>query len=332
MTENLEDEVSPKTAGAAMTEEFLSVQENDTIGQATDSLRANARKNSPSYVYVVDADGHLCGLLKLRDLIFSDHNALVKDLMDTNPMSVQLDDDQEDIAALFKTHNFLSLPVVDEFHKLRGIVTSADVIEIVEEEATEDMQKMVGLSGEESTETPWLESFRNRLPWLLVNLVTAILAGWVVAIYEPTIAKYAILAVALPIIASQGGNTGIQTLTIIVRALSLEENPFSKWRVLLKETWVALLTGLCTGLIVGLLAYLWKGNMTLSIVACAALTLNAIAGAAAGVVTPLTLKACKVDPALASSIFLTTVTDVVGFALLLQFALIGFALFPPGNL
>lgn len=332
MSETDEENVSPKTAGWAMTEEFLSIKEENTISQAVESLRASAPKNSPSYVYVVDEVNHLCGLLKLRDLIFSDPKAIVKDLMDDNPMSVQLDDDQEDVADLFKTHNFLSLPVVDEYHKLRGIVTSSDVITIVEEEATEDMQRMVGLSGEETTNTPWLESFKNRLPWLLVNLVTAILAGWVVAIYEPTIAKYAILAVALPIIASQGGNTGIQTLTIIVRALSLEESPLSKWKVLIKETWVALLTGLVTGIIVGLIAYIWKTNLTLSIVACLALTLNAIAGAAAGVITPLTLKAFKIDPALASAIFLTTVTDIVGFAILLQFAMIGFSMFPPTNL
>jgi magnesium transporter len=204
-----------------------------------------------------------------------------------------------------------------------------DALDIVEEEATEDMQRMVGLSGEETAETPWMHSVRNRLPWLYVNLATAFLAGWVVSLFETTIAKYAVLAIFLPIIAGQGGNAGTQTLTIIVRSIALGDIPDKHHRsILMKEIRVGLFNGLAVGLVVGGISWLWRNDFILGVIAFAAMALNMVAAGIAGVLIPFGLKALRIDPALASAIMLTTVTDVVGFFLLLGFATLVLSYFP----
>ena len=209
------------------------------------------------------------------------------------------------------------------------LVTSDDVMDVMEEEATEDMQRMIGLSGEERTGTPWKEAVRKRLPWLYVNLATAFLAGSVVALFEGTIAKYAILAVFLPIIAGQGGNAGTQVLTIVVRSLALGDVPDDGQRtILIKELLVGLLNGIAIGLVVGGIAWVWQQNIALGLVVFAAMLLNMVAAGLAGVVIPFGLKALHIDPALASAIMLTTVTDVVGFFLFLGFAAAALSIFP----
>ncbi len=320
------------SAGGIMDPEFVAVADGLTVQEAIAALRANraATREGMFYVYVVDAESRLRGVLRVRDLLLSQADAPVSDLMIRRVRCVSVHADQEDIAALFREHHFVALPVVDDFQRLCGVVTSDDVLDVIEEEATEDMQRMVGLSGEEMLDTPWRTSFRNRLPWLFVNLATAILAGWVVSLFEPTIAKYAVLAVFLPIIASQGGNAGTQTLTIMVRAMALGGIAGRKHsRILGKELLVALLTGLATGVAVAVISWLWRGDILLGVIACIALVLNVLAAAAAGVLIPIGLKALKIDPALASSIMLTTVTDVVGFFLFLGLAGIGFYYFPP---
>jgi len=319
------------SAGGIMNPEYVAVPDDLTVQETVASLRANTSLTTDTlfYIYVVDRDGRLQGVLRVRDLLLSPPEMLVKDLMIRRVRCVSVHADQEDIAALFREHHYMSLPVVDDFQRLRGVVTAEDVMDVIEEEATEDMQRMIGLSGEEMLDTPWRVSFFNRLPWLYVNLATAILAGWVVSLFEPTIAKYAVLAAFLPIIASQGGNAGTQTLTIMVRAMALGGVQGRKHsRILGKELFVALLTGLATGLAILGVGWFWQGSWVLGVVACLALLLNMLAAAASGVLIPLGLKALKVDPALASSIMLTTVTDVVGFFLFLGLAALGFHLWP----
>jgi magnesium transporter len=191
------------------------------------------------------------------------------------------------------------------------------------------MQRLVGLSGEEMVDTPWKQSVSNRTPWLFVNLFTAFLAAAVVSLFEDTIASYALLAVFLPIVAGQGGNAGSQTLTIVVRALALGEvHVDDRMRILFKEMLVALCTGLATGVAVGLICWMWKGNALIGGVIFLAMLLNMLAAAVAGVLVPLGLKTLKVDPALASGIMVTTVTDVVGFFLFLGLATAAIAMFP----
>lgn len=320
------------SAGGIMNPDFVAVTADLTVHEAMALLRSNPALTADSifYIYVVDVDGRLQGVLRVRDLLLAQPDRPVSDVMIRRVRCISVHADQEAIADLFREHHFTALPVVDDFQRLRGIVTSDDVMDVIEEEATEDMQRMVGLSGEEMLDTPWAVSFRNRLPWLFVNLATAILAGWVVSLFEPTIAKYAVLAVFLPIIAGQGGNAGTQTLTIMVRSMALGALEGRRpARILAKELFVALLTGFSTGLAVLLIGWLWRGDLVLGIVACTALMLNMIAAAASGVLIPIGLRSLRIDPALASSIMLTTVTDVVGFFLFLGLAGIGFHFFPP---
>lgn len=320
------------TAGGIMQTEVISVRESLTIAETIEQLRGMEDLTEADgffYVYVTDGNDRLRGVLRIRDLLFSKPDRRVRDIMIREVRAVSVHADQEEIARMFKHYGFSVVPVVDDFQRLRGLVTSDDVMDVLEEEATEDMQRMIGLSGEESTATPWRESVRNRLPWLYVNLATAFLAGTVVALFESTIAQYAVLAVFLPIIAGQGGNAGTQVLTIVVRSLALGDVPDKgRQAILVKELIVGILNGLAIGIVVGLIAWLWKQNVALGLVVFAAMLLNMIAAGLAGVVIPFGLKALRVDPALASAIMLTTVTDVVGFFFFLGFAALAFALFP----
>lgn len=208
--------------------------------------------------------------------------------------------------------------------RLVGVVKSNDALEVASKEATEDMQLMVGLSGEERALTPWQNSIRSRLPWLYINLSTAFLAAFVVGLFEDTIARWTALAVFLPIVAGQGGNAGMQTLTVVIRDLALGKfEPGDGRRALMKEITLGLLNGLAIGLVVGLIGWWWKGSAALGLVAGAAMLLNQLAAAVSGVLIPLGLKSLRLDPALASSIFLTTVTDVAGFFFFLGLATMG---------
>ncbi len=320
------------TAGGIMQTEVISVSEELTIAETIEKLRNmedQASSDGFFYVYVTDHNERLRGVLRVRDLLFRKPELRIRDIMIREVRAVSVHADQEEIARLFRRYGFPVIPVVDDFLRLRGLVTSDDVMHILEEEATEDMQRMIGLSGEESAGTPWKESVRNRLPWLYVNLATAFLAGGVVAMFEGTIAEYAVLAVFLPIIAGQGGNAGTQVLTIVVRSLALDDIPEKGQRaILVKELIVGVLNGLAIGIVVGVIAWAWQQNLALGIVVFAAMVLNMVAAGLAGVVIPFGLKALHIDPALASAIMLTTVTDVVGFFLFLGFAAAALALFP----
>lgn len=311
------------TAGGIMRKEVNSVLTTMTLSEARESVRKDEDHDQDSaiYVYVVDENQKLQGVLRLRDLLFRDLRLKVSDVMISEVRSVSVNADQEEIANIFQKYNYLALPVVDDFGKLIGLVTSDDVIDVIQEEATEDMQRMVGLSGEEMVTTPWSRSVKNRLPWLLVNLGTAFLAAWVVSMFEDTLAKYAMLAAFLPIVGGMGGNAGAQTLTIVVRSLALGEIEDNEWRkVLSKEIIVGAVAGVAIGIAVGAISWLWRGDVVIGLVVCLAMLLNMIAAASAGVLVPIGLRAVKVDPALASSIMVTTVTDVVGFLLFLSLA------------
>ena len=319
------------TAGGIMQTEVISVPEDLSIAEALQVLRLQEEDlpNGIFYIYVTDAEQRLRGVLRVRDLLFRPSNLKIRDIMVPEVRAVSVHADQEEIARLFRAYGFSSIPVVDDFQRLRGVVTSDDVLDVIEEEATEDMQRMVGLSGEETAETPWMHSVRNRLPWLYFNLATAFLAGWVVSLFENTIAKYAALAIFLPIIAGQGGNAGTQTLTIIVRSIALGELPEKQRRsILTKEIMVGLLNGLAIGLVVGGVSWIWRHEFALGVITFAAMVLNMITAGIAGVLIPLGLKALRIDPALASAIMLTTVTDVVGFFLFLGFASLVLSRFP----
>ncbi len=305
------------TAGGMMSDRFIALREDMTLEEARELLRSQAREEQTqevAYLYVTDADKRLVGVISLRDLVFVRPDRRVGDIMNREVRFVRVTDDQETVARQFEHYHYLGLPVVDAEGRLAGVVKASDAMAVAAREATEDMQLMVGLSGEERTFTPWPTAVRRRLPWLYINLATAFLAASVVDLFEGTIAKWTALVVFLPVIAGQGGNAGIQTLTVIVRDLALGElSRGDGLRALGKELLLGLINGAAVGVLVGLIGWLWKGSALLGLIACLALILNQLSAALAGVAIPLGLKALRIDPALASSIFLTTVTDVAGF-------------------
>ncbi len=314
----------PDSAGGIMSDRFIALREEMTVEEARNLLRTHAeeeRAEDVGYLYVTDTNQRLVGVVTLRDLVFRRSDRKLREILNRNVQRLRVEDDQETIARQFEHYHYLGLPVVDRDNHLMGVVKASDALDIAQKEATEDMQLMVGLSGEEHALTPWTKSIRRRLPWLYVNLATAFLAAAVISYFESTIARWTALVVFLPIIAGQGGNAGMQTLTVIIRDLALGELPAGEGRrALVKELILALANGVAIGLVVGVIGWWWKGSAVLGLVAGGAMLLNQLAAASSGVVIPLGLRWFKIDPALASSIFLTTVTDVAGFFFFLGLA------------
>jgi magnesium transporter len=314
------------TAGGIMDNRFITLRDDMTVEQVRELLRARAQRERPediAYLYVTDAQGRMVGIVSLRDLVFRRAERRISEIMNRDVKFLRATDDQEEVARQFEHYHYLGLPVLDTENRLVGVVKASDALAIARKEATEDMQLMVGLSGEERAQTPWRKAVGLRLPWLYVNLLTAFAAAAVISLFEHTIARWTALAVFLPIIAGQGGNAGMQTLTIIIRDLALGEiSPGDGRKALLKELMLGLVNGLAVGVVVGVVGYLWKGSLVLGLVALTAMVLNQLAAATAGVVIPFGLKSVRVDPALASSIFVTTVTDVAGFFFFLGLAVL----------
>ncbi len=324
------------SAGGIMNDRFLSLRAGQTVSVAQKELRKleDPQPADINYLYVTDAKEKLVGIVSLRDLVFAPPRSKVKDVMDADVEFVRVEDDQEEVVRRFEHYHYLGIPVLDEHGTLMGVIKIDDVLTVAVEEATEDMQKMVGLSGEERTLSPWGQSFKRRLPWLLINLVTACMAGAVVGIFEGTIAEFAILAIFLPIVAGQGGNAGMQTTTVIIRDMALGElSPGDGRKALAKEMALGLFNGLVIGIVVGGIGYVvgmlfaghdvapFKGEpWVLGLVVGGAMMLNQMAAAFFGVLIPYGLRFFRLDPALASSILITTVTDVAGFFFLFTLA------------
>jgi magnesium transporter len=234
--------------------------------------------------------------------------------MTTDVISVRVDMDQEEVARQVASYNLLAIPVVDEENKLVGVITVDDVIDVIKDEATEDVYRLAGLAGDDRVFTSASDSLRKRLPWLLVNLATAFLAAFVVSRFEGTIAVVTALAVFMPVVAGMGGNAATQTLTVIVRGIALGELTWSNTRkALFKEALVGVGNGLACGLIGAGIVWLTQGDPWLGVILAMAMIINMFVAATAGTLIPLSLRALRVDPALASSVFITTLTDVFGF-------------------
>jgi magnesium transporter len=312
----------PDTAGGLMSPEVIALSLDMTAQEALARLRQRVEEaETIYYAYAVDGQGALQGVLSLRDMILAQPNTPLVDLLNRDVICVPVDTDAEEVAHLFDKYNYFALPVVDDGQKLLGIITIDDVIDVIREEATEDIYGMASVPRQEGVNTRWFSSLCMRLPWLYVNLATALLAAVVVGVFEATIAKVAALAVLMGVVTGQGGSAGIQTVTILIRGIALGEVSKGKgWRLLGKETFLGILNGLAIGTTVGAVTFLWKGNPYLGLVVFLAMTFNLVAAGMAGTLIPLTLRALRIDPALASSIFLTTVTDVFGFGFLFLLA------------
>ena len=325
--EDLEDvkelmQYDPDTAGGIMTTEFISIRQNKTVLKTLEYLQQNGHEAEMAfYMYVVDKEDHLKGVVSVRDIITSKFDVKIEDITNPNVVSLNINDDQEVIAAIFDKYDYIMLPVVDDNNVIKGIVTVDDVIDIIQEETTEDMHLLAGVDGDEKVDSNIIESIRSRLPWLVINLITAILAASVVSRFSATIEAVVALAAINPIIACMGGNAGNQSMTIVVRAIALNElNGENAKKVFFKELIVGMISGLTIGLLIGIGCQIVYGNFFLGIVTALSMLLNLIIATMVGYLVPVILVKLKVDPALASSIFVTTCTDCFGFFIFLSLA------------
>jgi magnesium transporter len=314
-------EYPEQTAGRIMNPKVFALSEDMTVGEAITALQGSRDVEMVFYLYVVDARRHLVGVVSLRRLLLVPPSTPLKRIMTTDVTSVRADTDQEEVARLVASYNLLAIPVVDEENKLVGVITVDDVIDVIKDEATEDIYRLAGVSTDERVFTPASESLRKRFPWLLVNLVTAFIAAGVVGIFQHTISAWVALAVFMPIVPGMGGNAATQTLTVIVRGLALGELTWANSRkALFKEILVGVGNGIATGIVAALAAWALIGQPSVGVLLFLAMIINLFVAGAAGTLIPLGLKALKVDPALASTVFITTFTDVCGFAAFLGLA------------
>lgn len=317
-----------ETAGSLMNTEFLALDEELTVAQAIESIRQYPRKESFFYVYCVDADQHLVGVLSLRSLILAGPALKLRDLMVQSVVRTQIDSSPEEVAQLVSKYDLLSMPVVDTQNRLVGVVTVDDVLDVIQEQAEEDLLHLAGVDVSERVTTPARESWRTRFPWLAVNLVTAFIAASVVRYFEPTIERWTALAAFMPIVAGMGGNAGTQTLTVFVRGLALGEIDWrGGFRPIKKEFLVGLANGLAIGTICGTIVGAWTGQWILAAILLIAMTLNMVIAGLAGGLVPLLLERMGFDPAVSSSIFVTTFTDTGGFFLFLGLATLAMRFF-----
>jgi magnesium transporter len=310
------------TAGGLMTPAVVTLRRDWRAQEALAELRrVGPDADSAYYLYVTDAAGVLQGVVSLRDLAVALPETVVEALMDPDVVSVPVMVDQELCARTLSRYGFLALPVVDEAERLVGVITADDLIEVAEVEATEDMYRMVGISGEERVFGPLWSSVVKRLPWLAVNMLTLFVAITVVNAFEWVIAGMVALATFLPLVSGEGGNAGSQTTTVIVRGMALGEiDTRNGVRALTKELAAAAINGAIIGIGAGVVIYFWKGELVIALATMLAMLLNFLVAAFAGVLVPLGLKLIRVDPALASAAFVTAVTDTLGFLFFLGIA------------
>jgi magnesium transporter len=307
-------EYAERTAGRIMNPNVFALIEDMTVGEAITEIQSNRDVEMVFYLYVVDERRHLVGVVSLRRLLLVAPDTPLKRIMTADLISARADMDQEEVARQVAAYNLLAIPVVDAENKLVGIITVDDVIDVIKDEATEDIYRLAGVAGDERAFTPAKESLRKRLPWLGINLITAFLAASIVALFEGTIGLYPALAVFMPIVAGMGGNAGTQTLTVIVRGIALGELTWSNSKkALLKEAAVGIGNGIVLGALAAIVVWVARGNPVLGLLLGLAMIINMFVAATAGTLVPLGLRAANVDPALASSVFITTMTDMFGF-------------------
>jgi magnesium transporter len=303
------------SAGRVMTTSFVALDEKMTAQEAIDSIRSLGDDvESILYLYVVDANRCLRGVVPIRRLVAAPPSRPVGELMIEEPVSVIAEADQEEVAELVRRYDLLAVPVTDVDGRMLGVITVDDVIDVITEEATEDMYHLAGLSEEDRIFSPAHQSVRKRLPWMLVNLGTCFLAAWVVGLFERSIEQVVALAVFMPVVAGMGGNSGVQALTVITRGIALGEIEFSSGvRAALKELAVGLVIGAATGIVSAGVAYLAVGNSVIGVALFLAMVVTMATAGLLGAAVPLVLKALRQDPALGSGVIVTTFTDVFAF-------------------
>ncbi|HET6250298.1 MAG TPA: magnesium transporter [Tepidisphaeraceae bacterium] len=324
------EQYPPDTAGGIMTTEVTSLEENLTVEQAINEIRRlNEEYEQLFYCYVIDSRRHLIGVLSMRDLILSKPDIRIRKIMRPSVVRVPVTMDQEKVAEVMRRSKYLAMPVVDDYNRLVGLITVDDIVDVIQEEATEDVQKMFGAGAEERLSSPWFYSFRKRIGWLEVNLATAFLAAWVISWFQDTIVALPMLAAYQSVVSGMGGNAGAQALAVAIRGMAVGEGGKGVMlRALYREALVGLVAGTIIGVTTGLCAGIglfhdpdhFVNTWVLAGVITAALTVNHLLACTTGVLIPFAMRRLGFDPAQSATVWATTVTDCCGF-----FATLGFA-------
>jgi magnesium transporter len=311
-----------ETAGGLMTATEVVLNRRMTVAEALAHLRSvSPDADIVYYLFVVDDDFSLAGVVSLRQLVISAQDDCIEDIMDSEVISVLPDVDQEEAARLLNRYDLLALPVVDERKHLLGVITHDDLMDVLEDEATEDIYRLGGVPQDGVRDDRVMPALRSRLPWLVLNLGTAMASAAVLSLFESTIARVAVLAAFFPMVAGVSGSAGTQTLTVTVRKLALGElAPRDGWSTLWREIAIGVANGIAVGLLVAAIALVWKGMPVLGLVVGLAILLNMLTAGIAGVLVPIVLQLFRIDPALASPVLVTTTTDTVGYLAFLGIA------------
>lgn len=310
------------TAGSIMTTEYVSIPQNSTVRSAMTILRNEAPSaETIYYVFVVDEDNRLTGVVSLRDLIITDEDTLIQSIMNERVVSVLVSDDQEDVARMTQDYNLLAVPVVDFQQHMLGIITVDDVIDVLDEEASDDYSKLAAVSNMDSFDKTSFAAAKKRIPWLIILLVLGMLTANLIDLFTDTISQVALLAAFIPLIAGTAGNSGTQALAVAVRGIATRDvEDESKFKLLLREAGTGLITGLiCAIFVVGLI-FVWKHEFIIALLVGAAILVSIFVATISGSFIPLFMHRMKIDPAVASGPFITTLNDVISIIIYLGLA------------
>lgn len=310
------------TAGSIMTTEFVTVSENSIVRSAMTILRSEAPSaETIYYIYVVDDHQRLMGVVSLRDLIIADEDTLISTIMSDRVMSVSVSDDQEDVARTIQDYNFLAVPVVDFQQHILGIITVDDIIDVIDEEASDDYSKLAGVSTMDTFDKNPFSAAKKRIPWLLILLVLGMLTANLIDLFTETISQVALLAAFIPLIAGTAGNSGTQSLAVAVRGIATGDvEDQSKMKLLIREAGTGIITGIICAIFVVLLIYIWKHEFIIALLVGAAMLVSIFVATISGSFIPLFMHKIKVDPAVASGPFITTLNDVISVVIYLGLA------------
>ena len=301
------------TAGSIMTTEFIAISANQTVRSAMYILKKEApQAETIYYLFVIDEEKRLAGVISLRDLIVADDETMISEIMNDRVVSVSVGEDQEEVARRMRDYNFLALPVVDFQDHLLGIITVDDIIDVMEEEASDDYSKLAGISDLDSMDRTPFTAAKKRLPWLIILLFLGMFTASLIGRFEDTLDKVAILAVFIPLIAGMAGNTGTQALAVAIRGIAtgdLEKE--SKWNIIVREAGTGLITGTVCGILVTFIVYFWQGDLFLGVLVGISIFITLIIATLAGSLVPLLMHRLKIDPAVASGPFITTINDII---------------------
>ncbi|WP_425457205.1 magnesium transporter [Aquibacillus sediminis] len=311
----------PETAGRVMNNRFVWIPKHYTVREAVDKLKDFAElAEYLNYLYVIDEQKKLVGVISYKDLILADLQDKVEEIMYTRVVKADVHTDQEEVAKLISRYDFVSLPIIKEDETLVGVITVDDVIDIVMQEANEDIEKLSASGKAIDFNTPSIVAAYRRLPWLILLLFVGLISGGIISGFEETLEAVVALAFFMPMIAGMTGNTGTQSLAVVVRGLVSEDLTFKQViKLIIRELWVGIIIGITCGILISIIAYVWRGSFTLGLVVGSSLLITLIIGTLAGTIIPLILYKFKVDPAVASGPLITTINDIL--SLLIYFGI-----------